>query len=310
MVEFLDNAEASYDALAKRILSRKFILSRILKRTVTEFENCSLEEIENCIEGDPTATINTVPVDDVLNISGRGNESNSPVEGLVTFDILFDAVVPNTDEKIKLIINIEPQKTTNTGYPILKRAIYYASRIISSQKEREFSGDDYGKIRKVYSIWICMDVPNYRANSIQRYHIFEDKIHGKYSEVIRNYDLLTVVVLNLGKSEMSDSLLEMLHLIFLKEMLTAEKEAILADKFSLRLTHDNREELKNVGGLLQAAANIAAEARIEKAVNAQKVEDSVISIRSIMANLKLTAEEAMNALNIPEAEQSKYLALI
>ena len=72
--DFLDDNNASYDTLAKRILSRKVILARILKYTVPEFADCSLEDIAGkYIEGDPTADINTIPLDDTLYIKGSQN---------------------------------------------------------------------------------------------------------------------------------------------------------------------------------------------------------------------------------------------
>ena len=33
--------------------------------------------------------------------------------------------------------------------------------MLSSQKGTEFTGRDYDNIRKVYSIWICMNAPDY-----------------------------------------------------------------------------------------------------------------------------------------------------
>ena len=151
---YLDERNAAYDTLAKRFLARKSILAHILKHTVSEFADSSLSDIEKkYIEGDPTATINTVPLDDTLDIKGKHTESNSPLEGLITFDIIFDAIAPTTSEPIKLIINIEPQKTTTSiDYKLMKRAVYYVARLISSQKEKEFHGDDYNGLKKVYSI--------------------------------------------------------------------------------------------------------------------------------------------------------------
>ena len=144
MKNFLDNRNASYDKLAKRFLARKSILAHILKHTVSEFADCSLLDIERkYIEGDPTATINTIPLDDTLDLKGKHTESNSPLEGLVTFDIIFDAIAPVDGKTVKIIINLEPQKTTrNLQYKLMKRAVYYAARLISSQKEKEFHGDD------------------------------------------------------------------------------------------------------------------------------------------------------------------------
>ena len=142
--KFLDERNAAYDHLAKRLLARKSILAHILKYTVEEFAECSLYDIEKkYIEGEPSLSINTVPLDDTLDIIGKNTESASLNESFVTFDIIFDAIAPSTGEPIKLIINIEPQKTTRKiHYKLMKRAVYYAARLISSQKEKEFHGDE------------------------------------------------------------------------------------------------------------------------------------------------------------------------
>ena len=74
-MDYIDADNASYDTLAKRILSRKVILARILKYTVPEFADCSLEDIAGkYIEGDPTADINTIPLDDTLYIKGSQSQ--------------------------------------------------------------------------------------------------------------------------------------------------------------------------------------------------------------------------------------------
>ena len=57
---------------------------------------------------------------------------------------------------IALIINVEAQNDFYPGYPLIKRGIYYCCRMISSQYGREFTGPHYEKIKKVYSIWICI----------------------------------------------------------------------------------------------------------------------------------------------------------
>ena len=72
MEKYLDERNAAYDSLAKRFLARKSILAHILKHTVSEFADSSLQDIElKYIEGDPTANINTIPLDDTLDIKGK-----------------------------------------------------------------------------------------------------------------------------------------------------------------------------------------------------------------------------------------------
>ena len=316
MEKFLDERNAAYDTLAKRFLARKSILAHILKHTVSEFANCSLEDIEKkYIEGDPTATINTVPLDDTLDIKGKHTESNSPLEGLITFDIIFDAIAPTTGEPIKLIINIEPQKTTTSiDYKLMKRAVYYVARLISSQKEKDFHGDDYNGLKKVYSIWITMDVQNYRADSIQEYSLTEKVIHGEFHDDLHNYDLFKIIILNLGTQKTTHRILNLLHLLFMDLKLADEKEKILQDEYDITLTRDMRKELNKMGGLMEPLLKIAAEQAAEKAATeaTAKAEKRTLldNIRNLMETTKWTAQQAMDALKIPADKQKEYAVLI
>ena len=316
MNKYLDERNAAYDHLAKRFLARKSILAHILKHTVCEFAECSLQDIEQkYIEGDPTATINTVPLDDTLDIKGKHTESNSPLEGLVTFDIIFDAIAPSNGEPIKLIINIEPQKTTTSiDYKLMKRAVYYIARLISSQKEKEFYGDDYNGLKKVYSIWITMDVQNYRADSIQEYSLTENVIHGTFHDELKNYDLLKIIILNLGTKKTSHKLLDLLHLLFMDLKLSDEKEKILHDEYDITLTRDMRKELTDMGGLMEPLLKIAAEQAAEQAATKATVETEKKSkledIRNAMQSWGLTAADAMAGLKISPELQKELLPLI
>ena len=312
MKDFLDDRSASYDTLAKKFLSRKAILAQILKYSVEEYSNCELEEIEKkYIEGDPSLTINTIPLDDSIYIRGRSTESKSSLEGLVTFDIVFDAVTPRGGEKIKVIVNIEPQKSTQKiHYKLMKRAVYYAARLISSQKEKEFHGDYYNGLKKIYSIWICMDVQNYRADSIQEYHLTEKNIHGSFSDEPENYDLIRIIMLNLGKNPTTHKLLNLLHLIFMELKTSEEKEKILRDDFNIELSSDMKEELEKMGGLMQPLLDIAAEKAATEAYAESEKNISLKNIRNLMKKLNMTAQQAMNILDIPEDKQAKYKLLI
>ena len=309
--KFLDERNAAYDTLAKRLLARKSILAYILKYAVSEFVDCSLDDIaKKYIEGDPLLHINTIPLDDTLDIKGKHTESNSPLEGLVTFDIIFDAFAP-TGEPIKLIINIEPQKTTTSiGYKLTKRAVYYVARLISSQKEKEFHGDDYNGLKKVYSIWIAMDVQNYRANSIQEYSLTEKILHGTFHDELQNYDLLKIIILNLGTKKTSHKLLDLLHLIFMDLRLSDEKEKILHDEYDIKLTRDMRKELTQMGGLMEPLLKVAVEQTRETTAAETEKKSKLEDIRNAMQSWGLTAADAMAGLKISPELQKELLPLI
>ena len=303
--------EPRYDQSAKNILSDKSILAHILKSTVSEFKDASIEDIANVyIEGTPE--VSQIPVNqDKTNavtkkIQGDRNEESSPTEGWVTFDILFHAKAPESGDLITLIINVEAQKTqraSTLGYDILKRALYYVSRIISSQKEREFEGSDYNKIKKVYSIFICMDSPNGQS-AINRYRMKEEHLLHRYKANQKSYDLLNVVMIYLSDEKVRNRLIGLLQLLFRKENMSGdERNEILKEKYNIHLTEEQREELNTMCNLSEGIVDRVTERvtksvtdSVTKSVTRQKtIED----VRNVMVNLRLDINQAMDALNVP-----------
>lgn len=112
-----------YDESAKRLLGQKSILSQILVRTVDEFKGMNPRYVETLIEGEPY--ISRIPLE-----PGLTNQEHA--EGLVRFDIVF--YVRMKDGLSQIIINVEAQKDEPQRYGILNRAVFYVSRLISSQK--------------------------------------------------------------------------------------------------------------------------------------------------------------------------------
>ncbi|MBQ9550133.1 MAG: hypothetical protein IJU87_04900 [Lachnospiraceae bacterium] len=49
---------------------------------------------------------------------------------------------------------------------------------------------------------------------------------------------------------------------------------------------------------------------IAKEVTKGRADEKLVDIKELMKNMKLTAEQAMNALGIPVADQSKYSAML
>lgn len=141
--------KAQYDASAKRLLSHKSILARILIKTVAEFQDMKPEEVIPLIEGTPyisrvpeeSGLTNTLKKSQGERIVGLNTENAEINEGLVRFDIVF--YVRMSDGISQIIINIELQKDEPTEYEILNRAVFYVSRLISSQKERDFENMHY-----------------------------------------------------------------------------------------------------------------------------------------------------------------------
>lgn len=307
------------DAACKKLLSHKVFLAWILKTCLTEYREYPVKEImEKYIEGEPW--VDKIPLDnDETNpvIKGENSEDTSLTEGKIVYDILFYAVKPgalNKDkEHIRLIINIEPQHDWNTPYPIMKRAIYYTSRLISSQKGRDFFGMDYGKISKAASIWLCMDTPQYLQNTITYYEMNEHHLIGNVTMPKEDYDLQTVALVCLGEPEKDNygGLLELLEILFSTKLEVEEKEKLLQDKFDIMMTDEMKEEAKIMGsyglGMLEKGKREGIDIGRAEGKAEGKFEERLANIQSLIVTLSLTAEKAMDALNIPQEERSQYL---
>lgn len=151
-----------------------------------EYKDCSIRDIaDHYIEGIPEISQREVhrdeaPASDPGKIRGENTEDKAVNEGIVRYDIMFRAILPQGQEKIELIINIEAQKDFYPGYPLIKRGIYYGCRMISSQYGTIFTNSHYEKIQKVYSIWICFNPPEKRKNSINIYSVKEKILENEY----------------------------------------------------------------------------------------------------------------------------------
>ncbi len=147
--------KAQYDLQVKKLLGSKEIPSHILIKTVDEFKGMSPSEVAKCIEGD--VHISTVPVDPGMTnkktgdrITGLNMEDGEINEGYIRYDIIFYVLTKNGHSKI--IVNVEAQKSEPDKYYLLNRGIFYASRMISSQKERDFVDMNYNDLHQVYSL--------------------------------------------------------------------------------------------------------------------------------------------------------------
>ena len=255
-------SKAQYDASAKRLLGQKSILAHILVKTVDEFQGMNTREVERYIEGTPC--ISTVPVEPGLTNAVRGKngerltgfntESGELQEGLVRFDIVFYVRLPGKagrGELTQVIINVEAQKDEPGGYEILNRAIFYVSRLISSQKERDFENSSYDDMKRVYSIWVCM---NMEENTMSHIHLTKDDLIGRH-DWKGKLDLLNIVMIGLAKelpehSEMYE-LHRLLGALLSNRLSLGEKLDIIGGEYAIPMEEDLRKDVSAMCNLSQ-----------------------------------------------------------
>lgn len=247
----LADGKACYDAYCKRILANKSILTWILKFTVSEFAEMTFSQIRNCIDGDPEISSERIePGYTNSRITGEMNEDKIPDEGAVFFDIRFSVRIGEIRRQIKLIINIEAQKDFYPGYDIVTRGIFYGSRLISSQLGTEFSYSHYDDIKKVYSIWICMNAPAAIGNAISKYSIKKTDYVSGIPDRVKGYDKLSVIIICLNEtSENQSQLTAMLNTLLSSRLPVKEKIQNLENKFQIKVNNDLGKELNQMCNL-------------------------------------------------------------
>ena len=249
--------DAQYDNSAKRLIAHKIILARILIKTVEKFKGMDPLEVAALIEGIPY--ISTVPVELGLTnavhfqngkrIVGFNTENQELNEGLVRFDIVF--YVRMKDGLSQIIINVEAQKDEPGEYEILNRAVFYVSRLISSQKERDFENSSYDDIKCVYSIWICM---NMEENTMSHIHLTKEDMIGSY-EWKGNLDLLNIIMIGLAKElpehDETYELHRLLGALLSRELTVDEKLDIIGNEYDIPLEENFRKDMSTMCNLSQ-----------------------------------------------------------
>ena len=211
------------------------------------------------------------------------------------------------DESAKIILSHKQflarilKETVEVKYPLEKRGLYYIGRLLSSQKGYVFKNDHYENLRKVYSIWICINVTRDKQNTVTVYNLKEHDIIGARKAKKEDYDLISMVMIGLGdpKETENGSMLKLLDVLFSDKIEVKEKMDLLETKCGIRMK-DNKlaeevETMCNLGqgiyerGLEQGLEQGEKRKAIEAAVNFLKLGKN--SIEDIAMCTDLSVEE-------------------
>ena len=301
------NDKAQYDEYAKRLIAQKIILAHILAKTVDEFRDMKPEDIVAHIEGDPKVGI--VPVDPgMTNINynassgdqliGLNTENSESNEGMIRFDIIF--YVRMKDGLAQVIINIEIQKDEPTQYFLLNRAIFYVSRMVSSQKGRDFVHQNYNDMKRVFSIWLCL---NMDSHSMCHIHLTRDDLINHHNWK-GNLDLLNIIFLGIGEDlppqEEQYQLHRLIAALLSNQLPAAEKLKIIHNEYHIPLSQPLTEGVNMMCNLGEGIEERTA-ARVTKEVT-KKVTKEVTK--------ELNAKHAKHAKELTEklAEKDRIIS--
>ena len=130
-------------------------------------------------------------------------------------------------------------------------SIFYVSRLVSSQKERDFIKMKYNDIRRVFSIWVCMGM---EENSMDYVHLANDKLLGSY-QWKGKLDLLNIMLIGIADKlpERDDKyeLHRLLGTLFSMELSADKKLWIIETEFGIPLDDEIKEDVSAMCNLSQ-----------------------------------------------------------
>ncbi len=298
-IEAVDSAKIRYDKNVKEILADIQVLARIVKHTVAEARKLSISEIMSCIDRG-SIRIGAVPMEPGLTNAERIDsyqmEDSIPNEGYVTYDIRFMMAVAWA--ALEIIINIEAQKTSDfkkLGYHIENRIVFYLARLISSQKGINFVKSEYDKIKKVYSIWICMDAAD-DEDSISSISLKSECLFGKqcdFAELDKMCGMVIRIRNNENAAESRNRLIAMLEDV-LSTQDGESKKRKLEEKYDMKITTELEGRLDSMCNLSEVVEERGVEKGIRGLVDILKEmgTSKEVIVDKIMEKFSLTEEQA------------------
>ena len=232
--------------------------------------------------------------DETLKIKELHNQY--PLKNLHGKSLEVDILAVNEDDEY---MNIEVQRD-NAGGDI-KRARYHSSLI---DGEIEIKKKEWKKLPKSYVIFITEK--DIFQEGLPIYHIGR-VIKENQKEVGDGQEIIYVN----GEYEGEDEIGRLMHDFRCKEAKEMYNE-VLAKRVERIKT--KKEGEREMGKILDEIKNEGIEIGIvkgeQKGLLIGREETKILSIQSIMENLNLTVQQAMEALNIPPNEQEHYIHLI
>lgn len=246
-----------------------------------------------------TNSLKGSPAEKGKRVVGFNSENVELNEGLVRFDIVF--YVRMKDGLSQMIVNVESQKDEPSGYDILNRAVFYVSRLVSSQKERDFANTSYNDIRRVFSIWVLM---NLDENSMGHVHLAYDKLIGNY-QCKGRLDLLNIVLIGLSNElpehDEQYELHRLLGTLLSKQLSVDEKLAIIEKEYDIPVESDVRRDISVMCNLSQGIREDAANEATAKIImnmymNSFTMEQIALAVNKSIEEIQAVIEKQEPAL--------------
>ena len=147
--------------------------------------------------------------------------------------------------------------------------------MISAQKQTEFYHSDYDSLKKVRSIWLCLDNSE-DGDSIEEIYLDTNTVYGNKRKPY-DIDLMRGIVINVRSGEnIKDSqniLISMLEKLLSKSSVE-EKKCILTEKYGMVMTTELEGRMQTMCNWSEAIMEMSYKEGLEKGI-AEGIEKGV-----------------------------------
>ncbi|MCM1101257.1 MAG: hypothetical protein NC398_07715 [Acetatifactor muris] len=154
-------------------------------------------------------------------------------------------------EKGKRIVGFNSENAEINEGLVRFDIVFYVSRPVSSQKERDFVNTNYNDIQRVFSIWVLM---NLDENSMGHVHLAYDKLIGDY-QCKGRLDLLNIVLIGLSNElpehDEQYELHRLLGALLSKQLSVDEKLSIIGEEYDIPVENNVRRDISVMCNLSQ-----------------------------------------------------------
>ena len=292
-----DERDTVTDLGAKTVFRNRRLLAELFGYLTEEFSGIDADEIERCIVTDEHG----IPVD-------FNTELFDPNTGSVRLDTIAEAVVPGTDDRVRIRFNLEMQARTDMNYRLTDRAQMYAAMMLATQNKESSGGDKYLNLKRCYSVWVCPISSGDLDGKVFAYRMLPV---SEYEAGPGFGSLLDIVMVYPGKSEdrKEKSVTDMLSLVFSKGLENERCQEILDAKYKIDIDLSSLERVKMTDWVAEIKADGIKEGKeegIKEGRNRKSAEDIIILMERYGENL----DNALDIMKVPEQDREDVKLLV
>ena len=266
-----EKIKANCDKSVKRILRLSQVAARIFKGTIPQFKDMDVETIiRDHIIGEIEVSTPVAAYQLPKTVNVMDTESSEPNEATIYYDMKCRLRLADGDTAdCFIIVDLEGQNNFTPGYSLSRRAIYYASRLMSSQLAVVGKDTKYDSLSKVLTIWICFEPSKEAVNSITRINLKQESLVGTLTFDDDEVDMMEALFITLGPDGSSDDnqLISFLSTLFSTELDAGEKLKQLNEKFNFPITDETTEEVSEMTNAMNATYGFRTEKAVRDAMD-------------------------------------------